>query len=210
MADKKTSSQLPFDLGHNHSYGRGDFFTSNSNAAALGWIDKWPDWPAPFLLIYGPAGCGKTHLLNIWQQETRAKKNIKTASVDDIDLKIGDREEEERLFHLYNDMKETGGYILAASQTPVQEWPFTVPDLKSRLMAAPAVAIGSPDDQLLDVVLTKLFSDRQLIVSPEVIQFILGRSERSFAALHRAVDMIDRKALAERRAVTIPFIRDMF
>jgi chromosomal replication initiation ATPase DnaA len=74
--------------------------------------------------------------------------------------------------------------------------------LRSRLSAAPAIAIGAPDDALLDAVLAKLFADRQLSVSPEVRQYILMRVERSFAAAGAVVAALDRATLAAGRGVT--------
>jgi chromosomal replication initiation ATPase DnaA len=84
-----------------------------------------------------------------------------------------------------------------------------LPDLKSRILASPAVALASPDDQLMAVVLTKLFSDRQIFVPQDVMQFILTRIERSFAALRSVVDDIDRAALAQKRPVTIPLVKEV-
>ena len=56
-----------------------------------------------------------------------------------------------------------------------------LPDLASRLRAAPSVAIAPPDDRLLAAVLVKLFADRQVRVAPEVIAFLLRRMERRTA-----------------------------
>src|SRR3546814_4523758 len=49
-----------------------DFLVADSNAEAVGWLDRWPDWPAPALVIHGPAGCGKTHLTQVWRARSRA------------------------------------------------------------------------------------------------------------------------------------------
>ena len=57
--------------------------------------------------------------------------------------------------------------------------------------------------------LVKLFADRQLSVGAEVLTYILGRMERSFAAAHALVAALDRHALAARRRVTIPLARDV-
>lgn len=210
--------QLPFDLGHRTAFARDDFWISQSNQDAVAWIDKYPDWPAPLLVIYGPRACGKTHLLKVWQNETGAAPydaaaidNLPRAvTVDGIDRLLGDVAREEALLHLYNIQKERGGHILAAAETAPGAWRFKLRDLGSRLLAAPAVSVGSPDDALMAVVLTKLFSDRQIFVPQEVVQFLLPRLERSFAAMRDIVDAIDRKALAEKRAITIPLVREIF
>jgi DnaA regulatory inactivator Hda len=217
--------QLPFDLGHRHAYEREDFWVSGSNREAVAWLDKWPDWPAAALILFGPPASGKTHLLQVWKKEAAAREispqelralpahdiagAAKAVMIDDVLQVIGRRDYEEALFHLYNLLRERGGHLLLTAERPVVEWPFSLPDLKSRLLAAPAVAVGSPDDELMAIVLTKLFSDRQIFVPQEVVQFILARIERSFLALRQVVDKIDRKALAEKRPVTIPLVREI-
>ena len=43
-------------------WGASDFLVAPANEAAVAWLDRWPDWPAPALALAGPAGSGKTHL----------------------------------------------------------------------------------------------------------------------------------------------------
>lgn len=217
--------QIPFDLGHRHAYGREDFWVSGSNREAIAWLDKWPNWPAPALVIFGPPSSGKTHLLQVWKKETAAKEILlqdmvtetinqiigtsRAVIIDDVSQAIGEKNREEALFHLYNLMQERGGHLLITAPLPVRKLPVLLPDLKSRLLAAPSVAINPPDDDLMAVILTKLFSDRQIFVSQEVVQFILPRIERSFLTISHLVEKIDHKALSEKRAVTIPLVREI-
>jgi len=216
------TEQLPFDLGPRHAHQREDFWVSDCNRDAVGWLDR-NDWPA--LVIYGPPASGKTHLLQVWKKEARAQEitlaqltpttiaralgSAKNVMIDDVLPVIGVRPAEEALFHLYNMLREREGALLMTATAPVTTWPFVLPDLKSRLLAAPAAELGSPDDTLMAVVLTKLFSDRQIFVPQEVVQFILPRIERSFLALRETVDKIDRRALAEKRPVTVPLVREV-
>lgn len=202
------TTQIPLDLTLDPAYRREDFFVDASNRDALAWIDRWPDWPSPLLLIYGPKGCGKTHLLQFWLQAATGQGRAVTV-MDDLDLLVGDRAEEEKILHRYNAAKEEGGYILATAETSPREWPIAIADLASRLHAAPSVAVGMPDEQMMTVVLTKLFSDRQITVSADVVHYIVTRLERSFAAMHRIVRDIDRLSLSEKRAVTVPLVKGL-
>ncbi len=223
MTDKP--QQLPFDLGHREAYGRADFWVSASNREAVAWLDKWPEWPAPALVLYGPPACGKTHLLQVWKGEAGAcdlrvdeltsapaDALLGAASavmIDDADGVASDAAREEALLHVYNILQGRGGHMLLTAEKPVRDWGLTLPDLKSRLMAAPAVQVLPPDDELIAVVLTKLFSDRQIFVSQEVVQYIVPRVERSFFAISCLVEQVDRAAMAAKRPVTVPLVREI-
>ena len=86
---------------------------------------------------------------------------------------------------------------------------FALPDLASRLRAAPSVAIREPDEQLLGALLVKLFNDRQIRVGADVLHYVLPRIERSFEAVRDLVDEADRRAMVEKRKISIPLMRDL-
>ncbi len=226
MADRVASRQIPFDLGHRTALAREDFLIAPSNEDAVAWIDLWPEWPAPALILYGPVASGKSHLAAVWGEKSNAAcvrpeslndssiRSIASAAkhviLEDADRLIGDIEGEKGLFHLYNLFKEEKRSILITMTEPPVRRAFTLPDLASRLRAAPAVAIREPDDVLLGAILVKLFNDRQLRVGTDVIKYILSRMERSFEEARRVVEESDSRAMVEKRAVSIPLLRDIF
>lgn len=204
--------QIPFELSLDASGTREDFFVTASNKDAMAWIDRWPSWDMPLLFVCGPAGCGKSHLLNIWQQRVMQlpQQAQRSLPIDDIDLKLATPEAQEELFHALNRLRENGGTMLATATMPPAAWDMPLlPDLRSRLLAAAVVTIQPPDDALLSAMLAKLFSDRQLAVGAEVIQYIVTRAPRSFMALADIVHTLDTRAMAEKRAVTVPLVRQV-
>ncbi len=212
-------TQLPLDLGHRAALGREDFLVAASNAAAMDWLDRWPAWPAPALVVHGPAGCGKTHLAHVFAARAEAPviaaaaltvaapprllAEARAVVVEDADRGV----DEVALFHLYNLAKEHGAHLLLTARAPTAHWSTALPDLRSRLRSVPHVAIQPPDDALLAGLLIKLFADRQLRVAQEVVAYLLPRLERSFDAVRRLVAALDAAALAERREITVPLAR---
>lgn len=211
-------TQLILDLGHRPALGEADFLVAPCNEAAIRWLDRWPDWPAPALTLHGPAGCGKTHLARVFA--ARAQAPIIEAdglTTDAVPALLGavracvvddaERAAVEPLLHLYNLVAERRGGMLLTAREPPARWPRLLPDLRSRLAAAPAVVVAAPDDALLAALLVKLFADRQLAVSEEVVLFLLRQMERSFEAARRLVAELDAAALRDRRGITIPLAR---
>jgi chromosomal replication initiation ATPase DnaA len=215
--------QLPLALGADASHAREDLVIGTANAAALAWIDAWPDWRAPGLVLWGPEGSGKSHLASIWLRRAGARRvTIDTALatldgvaepkvlVEDVEIALtAGAMAEGHLLHAYNVVAQAQGSMLLTARRPPTRWPGTLPDLRSRMQALPAVAVQAPDDDMLAAVLTKLFIDRQLAPDPDVVSFIATRIERSFARLGQAVDSVDRAALAAHRAITLPFVRNV-
>ena len=122
-------------------------------------------------------------------------------------LDDAERAAEEPLLHLYNVLAERRGHLLIVARDPPARWAIALPDLRSRLVAAPAVALAAPDEALIGALLVKLFADRQLAVGEEVLAYLALHLERSFAAVQRAVALLDATALAEHRPVTVPLAR---
>lgn len=218
MTPSKASStdQIPLAFDHVAADGIEDFMPAPCNQDALAWIACWPDWPAPALILHGPEGAGKSHLASIWAARSNGVilKPEQLDQVLDLDahqcylLDPADPIADEiGLLQLYNRLREDGGHLLLTATRPIRQWSIQLPDLRSRLAAAPSVAIGRPDDHLLAALFLKLFDDRQLNVPETVIHYLLTQMERSFAAARDLVEELDRLSLVRKRPITIPLAR---
>ncbi len=209
--------QLPLDFQAPAAHGREDFLVSPANADAVAWIERWPGWPAPALVLSGPTGSGKSHLAAVWaaragapvhafgQAVTAAPRALFAGGglvLEDVDGALADAGAQEWLFHAYTHGADTGASLVLTASRPAARWGLGLADLASRLTACPQAKLGPPDDALLGGVLVKLFGDRRLAPGPEVIAYLLARIDRSLAAADRVVARIDRLSLAAKRPVT--------
>lgn len=211
--------QLSFDLPVRQALGRGDFYVSPANAAAVAMIEGWQGWPGRKLLLLGAQGAGKTHLAHVWASLSGATiidaadlpgADIPTladasVAVENVDLIAGRSDAEETLFHLHNLVLAEGHSMLLTARGEASRWPLTLPDLASRMQGTPAVVLGAPDDALLAALLMKLMADRQLHPKAGTIPYLVKRMERSFAAAHDVVSQLDQMALDTGAPIT----RDM-
>lgn len=213
------TTQIPLNFGHDPRFSAADFLVADSNAEAHGWLMRWPDWPSFAFGLWGPAGCGKTHLAHLFREQSGAiLLSAAELTADDVPrlaeypavvVEDADRGvDQPALFHLYNLVRESRRFLLVTGRDAPARWAaITLPDLRSRLSAIPVTAIRAPDDGLLEALLLKLFADRQLRVGQDVLSFLLARMERSFDAARMLVAAIDSAALARQKAVTVPLVR---
>ncbi|WP_264210223.1 DnaA ATPase domain-containing protein [Leisingera thetidis] len=212
------AQQLSFDLPAKPALGRDDFFVAPSNAMAVALLDPGFAWPSGKLVLTGPKGAGKTHLVHVWASQTGARI-IRAAglaaeavpdlaqgpiAVEDVPAIAARKEQQDALFHLHNMVLAGGHALVMTGRDAPNLWGLTLPDLQSRVQAATHAELQAPDDQLLAVVLAKLFDDRQITPRPDVIPYLVAHMDRSFAAAAQIVGRLDRLSLAEKCSLSRP------
>lgn len=213
--------QLAFDLATLRREAGEDFVVAPCNQDAVAWVERWPDWPQACLVIYGPPACGKTTLGKIWARRSDAVRvppqavgtlpspelmgEARAVWLDDAE-NITDQE---GLFHLLNNVWERPLSLLMTMTAAYPAAPFALPDLVSRVNRMQAARIDPPDDPMLEMLLHLHFSARQMRVGGEVIRYLLPRLERSHAAVQKMVSILDKRALSDRKSVTLPFVKNI-
>lgn len=206
----KTFIQLPLGLSYRKAFGRANFIVAPCNREAVSWIDKWPAWPFPAVLIYGAPGSGKTHLASIFSDYRIDAAQLKNDFEPFFQKKIvienlNRLNNEEALFHLFNFVRDSGGGLLmTAEKIPT----FHLPDLQSRMMAVPKAAIGLPDEDFILSVFKQAWDDRHIVVDPAVLTYAVRHMDRTFKTIQDVVQTADELSLATGRKITIPVIKE--
>ena len=212
-------AQLVMSFAPTVSYAAEDFVEGVANAEALALIRRWPNWPYSIVLLHGEEGCGKTHLAHLFAAASQATfmDAVRVGSAPADQLLTGNHcwvldgiehvKDAAALAQLINHVRARGDYLLLTARKPAAELGFALADLRSRLMALPAVAMGMPDDALLAAVMAKAFADRQLRIAPEVVDYAIARLERSYEAVQQFAARMDTLSLTAGRAVALPLVR---
>ncbi len=215
---------LPFH--HQPSYVAEDFLISSANMDAHSWITSDTElWHNGTLLIWGETGSGKTHLAHIWasqhnapflssEQIARPSDIYQTKTppfwvIDNIDIQLHRNIDETTLFHLLNIITQENGRMLLTASTPPTTWNIQLKDLASRLRAISTVKLHLPDTILMKALLIKLFSDRQLHIHEDVVEYIITRIDRNFKAIHTIVSLLDHASMRQKRNITTPLVREI-
>ncbi len=211
-------SQLIFDISLQAKYNPEDFMVSKSNSEAFDYISAWPNWLDMGVFLFGPKSCGKTHLSHVWVQESNAVL-VKAEDLTKIDsaqaplhIVVEDvqnltSKSSEALFHLYNYLQQKKGNLIVTSDRPLADLNLPLKDLRSRLSRLVSIQIKAPDESLMRLFIMKLFSDLQVVVSDNEINYLATHLNRDFKDVFHFIKILNDKSIAEKRKITIPFIK---
>ena len=214
------SQQLIFNFPFKKTYFSQDFYVSQNNFNAFKLIESWPQWPSRFINIFGPKGCGKTHLANILSSKIGSLiisankidngvigkyKTKECLIIDDFNNDI----EENLLYSIINLALQDNKYLIISSPISLKKFKIKLKDLNSRFTSFIEVGIDLPTDDLIKVILTKNFSDKQISISKKNIDYILNNIDRSYEKINLFSNLIDNLSLEKAKPVNLQLIKDV-
>ena len=212
-------SQLVFKFPFKTKYYEQDYYVSSNNFSAYRLIESWPDWPGKWVNIFGPKGCGKTHLSNILKKKINLVQILDAKNIDNeiiskfekLDCLIIDNYEnniDEKIFYsILNQSKQLDSYVVINSILPIRDIKFELKDLKSRVESFVNLGIELPTDDLLRVIISKSFSDKQIEITPKISEYIIKNIERSYEKVFKFIKEIDDLSLSSGKSININLIK---
>jgi DnaA family protein len=176
------------------------------------------------LVVWGPPGVGKSHLLaaavRAADEAGRAARLCPTpetapaqppqdnalVAVDDLDCASADAQA--RLFTLYNALAATAGQLLVATGAPPAQLALR-PDLRTRLGHGLVYEVLALEDAAKPAALARYAAARGFRLDHDVIAYLLAHYPRDMTSLMRALAALDRRSLAAKRPITVPFVREI-
>lgn len=212
-------SQLVLKFPFKIKYYEEDFYVSSNNFSAYKLIESWPNWPGKWLNVYGASGSGKTHLSNILGKKIKKLKIVKAKDVGDkiihelnlLECLIIDNYEnninEKLLYSIFNFSKQFENYILINSVQPINEFSYKLEDLNSRVNSLIYIGIDLPTDDLLEVIISKFFSEKQIKIEPKISNYIINNVDRSYEKMFKFIKDIDHLSLSTGKSININLIK---
>ena len=211
-------NQLTFKFPFKINYFEEDFYVSENNFSAYKLIENWPKWSGRHVNIFGPSGCGKTHLANIFKKKINSFY-VKASELCDESLPLIKLKEcliiddyknniEEKLFYsILNLSYQSNQYVIVNSLESIKKSVIALHDLKSRFNNFVDIGIDLPTDNLIRVILTKNFSDKQVKIEAKLLEYILKNVHRSYEDIFDLIDKVDALSLSSGKSININLIK---
>ncbi len=216
--------QVPLALGPEPNW-RLDTFLPGANAQ---WQQVYAalaqPQPATPLYLWGPPGSGKTHLLRaaaaLAQERSQLVVALDCSGVPpwEFDEQTGllllddcdryDTRRQQAAFALFVQATTLGVPVLAAGRLPPVDLPIR-DDLRTRLGWGLVYQLVPPGEDHVRALMRREADRRGIVLSDDVIDYLLKRCARDLGHLMHLLDRLDQQALAAKRAITLPLVRQV-
>lgn len=187
---------LPFDRPDRAS--GEDFLVSDANRIAVRHLENWREWSLSISVLSGPPLSGRSTLGRHFVAQSGG------TMIDDAQ-----EQDEQALFNAWNDAQTARRPLLLIADAPPAQWQVALPDLRSRLAAAPHVALEQPDEALARALIERSLASAGASYAADLPQWLLRRIERSYAAIAAVTRLLDEAALSSGRKISAAMAKDV-
>jgi DnaA-homolog protein len=171
-----------------------------------------------FILLWGGEGCGRTHLLRAVAATMSSRWTdpesepavfdpaVRVYLADDVDHY--DEARAQRLFVLQNEVRASSDATLVASASAPPAQLTLRDDIRTRLAWGLVYQLHGLTDAEKEEALQAHAASRGIDLSHEVLTYLLTHMPRDLRTQVAVLDALDAYALAAKRAITVPLVRE--
>ena len=212
------NQQKVLNFKFDNSYNEKDFILDSSNEKALLFFNKFPDWENKLINLVGSEKSGKTFLLKILNKKndfyylnTFPENNEEFDKLFNFERFLLDVNEldELKFFSILNHCIINDKFLVVSSLIPLTQLKLSLPDLKSRIKQFYILNIDIPSDQLIYSLILKFFSDNQVIIKKELIEFIVKKIDRSYPRINQFLVKLNDLSIERKKKIDFKLINEI-
>jgi chromosomal replication initiation ATPase DnaA len=224
---------MTFDFIADENYSASNFIVFSGNIEAFCLANRMrgddSDLVGQIVFLGGDRKCGKTHLSQIWKQNRGAKtidllelyklpfesfvekigstvEQFEFYLIDDFPQDI----EDDKFFYLVDVIANNNSTILIVSNFNRRREQIILRDLESRIVASTFLKIGKLTRDVKPMLINKLFSDRQIFIDGNVLEYLDRILITNYENIYNYIDKICSGMLEEEHRLTVGFIKKYF
>lgn len=200
-----------------------NFFEENlirdiSNSNVLDFLDKFPNWETKLINIVGEKKSGKSFILQLFRKKNQfayinskedfEKKYDELFLVDKLILD-GFQINEDKFFSLINHFILHKKYLIISSREPLTVLEIKLLDLKSRLKEFLLIEIQNPSDNLIYSLILKYFSDNQIVIKKDLVEYIVKKVDRSYSRIEKFLLKLNDQSIIKKKKIDYKLINEV-
>ena len=212
------NQQKVLNFKFDNSYNEKDFILDSSNEKALLFFNKFPDWENKLINLVGSEKSGKTFLLKILNKKNdfyylntfpeNSEEFDKLFNFERFLLDINELDEL-KFFSILNHCIINDKFLVVTSLVPLTQLNLSLPDLKSRIKQFYILNIDIPSDQLIYSLILKFFSDNQVVIKKELIEFIVKKIDRSYPRINQFLVKLNDLSIERKKKIDFKLINEI-
>ena len=212
------NQQKVLNFKFDNSYNEKDFILDSSNEKALLFFNKFPDWENKLINLVGSEKSGKTFLLRILNKKndffylnTFPENNEEFDKLFNFERFLLDvnKFDELKFFSILNHCIINDKFLVVTSLVPLTQLNLSLPDLKSRIKQFYILNIDIPSDQLIYSLILKFFSDNQVLIKKELIEFIVKKIDRSYPRINQFLVKLNDLSIERKKKIDFKLINEI-
>ena len=212
------TEQRIFNFNNTKNFFEENLIRDKSNSNVLNFLDKFPNWETKLINIVGEKKSGKSFILQLFRKKNQfnyisnkedfEKKYDEIFLVDKLILD-GFQINEDKFFSLINHFILHKKYLIISSREPLTMLEIKLLDLKSRLKEFLLIEIQNPSDDLIYSLILKYFSDNQIVIKKDLVEYIVKKIDRSYSSIEKFLIKLNDQSIIKKKKIDYKLINEV-